>query len=90
MYQGIIDKLESEKIVRKAVVSDSNLKLPIEVETGIKETPPIKKIVAESKPLVHKEDFKDKVKRLQTAANKVRKPVLVETIKKKRTVVELW
>ena len=51
---------------------------------------PIKKIIAESTPVEHKENFKDKVKRLQSAAKKVRKPVLVETIKKKRNVVELW
>ena len=89
MYQGIIDKLESEKIVHKVILPDRVVSLNVDKSPTVEPTP-IKKIVAESKPLVHKEDFKDKIKRLQSAANKVRKPILVETIKKKRTVVELW
>lgn len=81
MYQSIIDKLESEKVAKRAVA-------PIQVPVA-ESVQPKPVVVAESKPEVKKVSFKDKVKRLQAASNKVRKPVHVE-VKKKRNIVELW
>jgi hypothetical protein len=77
MYQGVIDKLEREKVTKK-IVPQVQVTPQTEVKTVVVESTPVEKV-----------SFKDKVKRLQAASNKVKKPVQVET-KKRRNVVELW
>jgi hypothetical protein len=86
MYQSIIEKLEAEKVAKRATVK-IQVAPPIEIESDT--------LVAKSVPAItpgseiKKVSFKDKVKNLQSASNKVKKPVQLE-IKKKRSVVELW